>query len=78
MQCVDDMTEQLDKGNVKFIQNACVNFSNAFDHLQPAIVLKKMASLGFSAATDLVGVAVLNTSQWSYESLKILNAEKPW
>ena len=44
---IDDLTKQLDDPGTKFIQSAFLDFSKAFDRLQPALVIKKMISYGF-------------------------------
>ena len=44
---IDDLTEQLDDPGTKFIQSAFLDFSKAFDRLQPALVIEKMISYGF-------------------------------
>ena len=37
LQFVNDITHQLDKPANKFIQTACLEFSMAFDRLQPSV-----------------------------------------
>ena len=39
LQYIDDYTTFLDKQKVKFVQGACLDFSKAFDRLQPSVVL---------------------------------------
>ena len=41
LQLMDDCTKELDTAGCKYIQLACLDFSKAFDRLQPSIVLKK-------------------------------------
>ena len=48
LQYVDDITSQLDNPAVKYVQGACLDFSKAFDRLQPAIVVDKMLDYGFN------------------------------
>lgn len=45
---LDDFTLLLDKKSGKYIQTVCLDFSKAFDRLQPEILLNKMLNLGFS------------------------------
>ena len=47
LQYVDDYTKFLDDAKTKFVQSACLDFSKAFDRLQPSIVVNKMRSLNF-------------------------------
>ena len=49
LQYLDDLTALLDRKDVKFVQSACLDFSKAFDRLQPSIVLNKMRSYGFNS-----------------------------
>ena len=42
LQLLDDATADLDLIESKYVQLACVDFSKAFDRLQPSIVLQKM------------------------------------
>ena len=44
----DDFTSELDNPNVKFIQSAAMDFSKAFDRLQPAILIEKMKRYNFN------------------------------
>ena len=44
MQLVDDITNELDKPNIKCMLLASVDFSKAFDRLQPAVLVGKMKS----------------------------------
>ena len=48
LQYVDDITKMLDNPSVKYVQSACLDFSKAFDRLQPALVIDKMIGLGFN------------------------------
>ena len=48
LQLIDDITCDLDQLRVKFVQLASLDFSKAFDRLQPAIVLEKMTKYGFN------------------------------
>ena len=48
MQLVDDITNELDKPNIKCMQLASVDFSKAFDRLQPAVLVGKMKSYCFN------------------------------
>ena len=64
LQYVDDLTEQLDKPSTKFVQTACLDFSKAFDRLQPSIVIDKMTRQGFdSNVIGLVSNFLYNRSQ---------------
>jgi hypothetical protein len=47
LQLVDDITADLDKLQTKYIQLAPLDFSKAFDWLQPSIVLQKMNNHNF-------------------------------
>ena len=47
LQLVDDITTALDGTNTKYVQLASLDFSKAFDCLQPHIVVEKMESDGF-------------------------------
>ena len=49
LQLVDDITSALDKSDVKYVQLASLDFSKAFDRLQPNIVLEKMKLCEFSS-----------------------------
>ena len=50
LQLIDDWTSVLDSNtNVKLIQNACLDFSKAFDRMQHPILICKMNHLGFNA-----------------------------
>ena len=50
LQLIDDWTSVLDSDtNVKLIQNACLDFSKAFDRMQHPILISKMNFLGFNA-----------------------------
>ena len=46
---LDDFSAQLDKPDVKFIQSAALDFSKAFDRLQPSILIQKMTQYGFNS-----------------------------
>ena len=49
LQLIDDWTSVLDSDtNVKLIQNACLDFSKAFDRMQHPLLIAKMNSLGFN------------------------------
>jgi hypothetical protein len=48
IQFLDDHTRELDKAPVKYVQNAFLDFSKAFDRLQPAILIEKMIRYGFN------------------------------
>jgi hypothetical protein len=48
LQLIDDCTKELDAASCKYMQLACLDFSKAFDRLQPSIVLQKMESLGIN------------------------------
>ena len=48
IQLLDDFTLELDKAKTKFMQLAGVDFSKAFDRLQPPILIDKMRQLGFN------------------------------
>lgn len=45
---LDDFSAQLDKPDVKFVQSAALDFSKAFDRLQPSILIQKMTQYGFN------------------------------
>ena len=50
LQLTDDWTEVLDQDkSVKFVQNACLDFSKAFDRLQHDILLSKMDNYDFNS-----------------------------
>jgi hypothetical protein len=51
IQFLDDHTRELDKASVKYVQNAFLDFSKAFDCLQPAILIEKMSHYGFNRNT---------------------------
>jgi hypothetical protein len=64
LQLIDDYASELDKPSVKFIQSACLDFSKAFDRLQPSVVLDKMSDYGFNSNTiKLVGDFLTNRQQ---------------
>jgi hypothetical protein len=46
---LDDFTKFLDSKNVDFIETVCLDFSKAFDRLQPDILIRKMVELHFNA-----------------------------
>ena len=48
IQLLDDYTSELDKPSVKFMQLAGIDFSKAFDRLQPPILIDKMRNYGFN------------------------------
>ena len=48
---VDDITKQLDNPKTKFVQTAYLDFSKAFDRLQPVLLVDKMISYGFNSNT---------------------------
>ena len=50
LQYIDDYITLLDKQKVKLVQSACLDFSKAFDRLQPSIVLGKMKFYGFNTS----------------------------
>ena len=64
LQLLDDWTSALDQNsNIKFVQNAVLDFSKAFDRMQHPILLSKMNSLGFNSnVINLVG-SFLNSRQ---------------
>ena len=49
LQYLDYLTALLDRKDVSSVQSACLDFSKAFDRLQPSIVLNKMQSYGFNS-----------------------------
>ena len=49
IQLIDDFTAQLDNPNTKFVQSAALDFSKAFDRLQPAKLIEKMISYEFDS-----------------------------
>ena len=51
---IEGLTEQLDDPGKIFIQSAFLDFSKAFDCLQPALVIEKMISFGFN--TKIVSI----------------------
>ena len=64
LQYVDDFTKFLDDQKNKFVQSACLDFSKAFDRLQPSIVLSKMRSYSFNEnAIKLVSNFLANRKQ---------------
>ena len=48
LQLVDDCTSDLDIVNNKYVQLGFLDFSKAFDKLQPSIVIDKMRKCGIS------------------------------
>ena len=48
LQLVDDITSELDGTGVNCVQLASLDFSKAFDRLQPSIVINKMKLSGFN------------------------------
>jgi hypothetical protein len=48
LQLLDDCTKELDLTASKYIQLACLDFSKAFDRLQPNILLRKLKSYGIN------------------------------
>ena len=46
LQLIDDITSDLDLAHNSYVQLGCVDFSKAFDRLQPSIVLSKMKNYG--------------------------------
>jgi hypothetical protein len=48
IQVMEDFTAQLDKPHTKFIQSAALDFSKAFDRLQPAILVEKIQKYEFN------------------------------
>jgi hypothetical protein len=48
LQLVDDCTAELDKKDSKYVQLACLDFSKAFDKLQPALLLRKLSHYGIN------------------------------
>ena len=49
LQLIDDITADLDCPENKYTQLACVDFSKAFDKLQPYIVIDKMRNYGINS-----------------------------
>ena len=45
---LDDFTSELDNPNVKYIQSAALDFSKAFDRLQPAVLIQKLEGYNFN------------------------------
>lgn len=48
LQLIDDCTADLDSIESKYVQLGCLDFSKAFDKLQPNIVLRKMRKSGIN------------------------------
>ena len=46
LQLIDDITSDLDLAHNNYEQLGCVDFTKAFDRLQPSIVLSKMKNYG--------------------------------
>ena len=46
LQLLDDLTADLDSPAHNYVQLACLDFSKAFDKLQPNIVIQKMKDYG--------------------------------
>ena len=64
IQLLDDYTSELDKPRVKFMQIAGIDFSKAFDRLQPPILIDKMRNYGFNEnITKLVANFLQNQQQ---------------
>ena len=64
IQLLDDYTSELDKPSVKFMQLAGIDFSKAFDRLQPPILIDKMRNYGFNESiTKLVANFLQNRQQ---------------
>jgi len=74
-QLLDDFTDELDQPNTKFMQLAAIDFSKAFDRLQPAILHRKMQLLRFNNnITRLVGNFLSSRKQ----SVKFTNILSPY
>ena len=83
LQYIDDYTTFLDKQKVKFVQSACLDFSKAFDGLQPSIVREKWnftalipASLNWYPASFVTGQCVKFPAKFS--STKHVKGGSPW
>jgi len=48
MMLKDDWMITLDRSDVAFIQNACIDLSKAFDRMQHEILLTEILALGFN------------------------------
>ena len=48
LQLLDDLTADLDSPEHNYVQLACLDFSKAFDKLQPNIVIQKMKDYGIN------------------------------
>jgi hypothetical protein len=64
IQLLEDFSHHLDKANTKFIQSAALDFSKAFDRLQPSLLISKMQMYGFApGVTTLVADFLRNRVQ---------------
>ena len=64
LQYVDDLAEELSRPSGKFVQTAFLDFSKAFDRLQPSVVIDKMVLHGFNQnIIDLVNNFLNNRTQ---------------
>ena len=63
-QLLDDFTQHLDNPSVKYIRSAALDFSKAFDRLQPPTLIKKMRYYDFNPAiVSLVSSFLENRKQ---------------
>ena len=58
-QLLDDFTQHLDNPSVKYIRSAALDFSKAFDRLQPPTLIKKMRYYDFNTAIVSLGSSFL-------------------
>jgi hypothetical protein len=77
---IDDWTSGLDNINNKFIQSAMLDFSKAFDRLQPAVLIQKLHSLNINSSiisvidsflSDRVQCVAKNGFRSSFEPISV-------
>jgi hypothetical protein len=59
----DDSTSELDNSNVKYIQNATLDFIEAFDRPQPAVPIKKLEGYKFKPSYHLTYILLFGRGE---------------